>query len=666
MTPTEQLAQEIWAMKYKHSSDSSVEDTFRRVAHAVAPDNPYPYFVIMNQRLFCPGGRILAGAGTGRNVTLFNCYVMGTIEDSLKGILQAQQEAALTMQQGGGVGMDFSTIRPRGDHVAGLDAEASGPISFMRIWDATCRTIMSAGARRGAMMGVLRVDHPDIEEFILAKRDPNELRMFNMSVGVTDEFMTAVVEKSIFNLQFNGKVYKTVPARYLWDLIMRSTYNYAEPGILFLDTINNANVLNREEYIAATNPCGEQALPPFGACLLGSINLPQFIKMPFTEDAVFDLCLLEKVVPTAVDFLDRVIDISNYPLPQQEEYAKKRRRIGLGITGLADALAMMGLKYSSKKAVDMAGTIMGAIAAYARDASNGRNSHLLTIAPTGTTSLFLGNVSSGLEPIFALEYTRKITEKDGTKREVTIEDYAVSLYKSRHPGQPLPDYFETMADLEPEHHLAMQAELQKHVDNSISKTINVPVDYPYEKFKDIYINAWLKDCKGCTTYRPNDITGSVLSVEKEQTVDASGFPPRPHKLPGATYKLNWPGKPNAYYVTLNDKDNAPYEVFVSTKDPTDSAWLAAISRLISAVYRRGGPVDFVATELQEIYDAAGGMWVDGIYIPSFLALLGRTIAEHAGKQVNHTGTKCPSCGELSLTKENGCDICKSCGYSKCS
>jgi ribonucleoside-diphosphate reductase alpha chain len=665
VTPTEQLAHEIWESKYKHSSDQCRDDTFRRVANALVPENPEPYFSMMRDGFFCPGGRILAGAGTGRKVTLFNCYVMGTIEDSLPGILKAQQEAALTMQQGGGVGMDFSTLRPKGAPVKGLDAEASGPISFMHIWDATCRTIMSAGTRRGAMMGVLRVDHPDIGEFIEAKRDPHALRMFNVSVGVTDLFMDAILNDGPFNLEFGGKVYKTIRARDLWEKLMRSTYECAEPGVLFLDTINGSNHLRDEEYLATTNPCGEVPLPPYGACLLGAINLAKFVFNPFSSEARVGFGLLDYVAERAVELLDRVVDVSEYPLPQQEELVKKQRRMGLGITGLADMLVMLGYRYSSEQARDVAEEVMKAIKKSAERISNGRNSHLLTIAPTGTTSLFLGNVSSGLEPIFATEYTRKVLEADGSKREVVIEDYAVSQYHMMFPGEPLPDHFETVADLKPEHHLKMQAALQKHIDNSISKTINVPEDFPFEDFKDIYMEAWLSGCKGCTTYRPNSITGSILSVaEPVAKTPTPVLIDRPAKLEGATYKLNWAGKPSAYYVTINDKDGQPYEVFVATKDPADSAWLAAITRLISAVYRRGGAVDFVAHELQEIYDATGGMWANGVYIPSFLALLGSTIAKHSGAKTS-TGAKCPTCGEMAFTKEAGCDVCKSCGYSKC-
>ncbi|HEX6842273.1 MAG TPA: adenosylcobalamin-dependent ribonucleoside-diphosphate reductase, partial [Stellaceae bacterium] len=357
------ISQQIWDMKYRLKSadgaalDKTIEDTWRRVATALAEPEPdaarwaEPFYDALSGFKFLPAGRLVAGAGTGRNVTLFNCFVMGTIPDDMSGIFTHLREAALTMQQGGGIGYDFSTLRPKGAPVKGVGADASGPLSFMDVWDAMCRTIMSAGHRRGAMMATLRCDHPDIEAFIEAKREPGRLRMFNLSVLATDAFMTAVKEDAPWELTFAGTTYKVVPARELWDKIMRSTYAYAEPGVIFIDRINRRNNLHYAETIAATNPCGEQPLPPYGACLLGSVNLAALVLDPFMPQARLDLDELERLVPLAVRMLDNAIDVSRFPLPEQTHEAKTKRRIGLGVTGLADALILCGARYGSSDAV---------------------------------------------------------------------------------------------------------------------------------------------------------------------------------------------------------------------------------------------------------------------------------------------------------------------------
>jgi ribonucleoside-diphosphate reductase alpha chain len=475
---------------------------------------------------------------------------MGTIPDSLVGIMEALKEAAMTMQAGGGIGYDFSTLRPMDAPVMGIAATASGPLSFMDVWDAMCKTIMSAGVRRGAMMATLRCDHPDIFKFIDAKRDPLRLRMFNVSVLVTDEFMEAVRNDTPFDLKFNGKVYRTVSARGLWDHIMQATYAYAEPGVIFIDRINKKNNLWYVEDIACTNPCGEQALPPYGACLLGSVNLAAFLN----DDFSINWNLLAEIVATSVRMMDNVVDVSKFPLPQQEKEANEKRRIGLGVTGLADALALSGIEYGTDEAVFMTEKIMEFIAIHAYSASidlakekgafplfdaelflqsgfmqnmpdaihagirqHGiRNALLTSIAPTGTISLYAGNVSSGIEPIFALEYDRKVLQKDGSKITETVRDYAVDKWRRARPGQPLPSSFVTAQTLTPEAHVKMQAAAQKWVDNSISKTINVPEDISFDAFKSVYLMAWDMGCKGCTTYRPNDVTGSVLSVKEPE------------------------------------------------------------------------------------------------------------------------------------------------------
>ena len=455
------IAEQIWDMKYRFKEadgtplDGTVEDTWRRIARALAvveKDADHwenEFYGALEDFKFLPAGRITAGAGTARKVTLFNCFVMGTIPDSMGGIFDMLKEAALTMQQGGGIGYDFSTIRPKGALVTGVAADASGPLSFMDVWDSMCRTIMSAGSRRGAMMATMRCDHPDIEDFITAKSDAARLRMFNVSVLVTDPFMEAVKANGSWDLVFDGKVYQTVKARDLWNKIMRSTYDYAEPGVIFIDRINKANNLGYCETIAATNPCGEQPLPPYGACLLGSINLARLVKDPFEAGADLDVDGLSKLVATAVRMMDNVVDASEFPLPQQAQEAQAKRRIGLGVTGLADALLMTGLRYGSDEAARQTDRWLHAIARAAYLASvelakekgafplfdadpflasdammqmdddvrdqirtHGiRNALLTSIAPTGTISLYAGNVSSGIEPVFAYAYTRKVCKR---------------------------------------------------------------------------------------------------------------------------------------------------------------------------------------------------------------------------------------------------------------
>jgi len=559
------IARQIWEQKYQLKQfdgtpiDVSVHDTWRRIARSLASaektgaERAYyeqDFYDALESFKFIPAGRIVAGAGSERSVTMFNCFVMGTVPDNMAGIFQMLKEAALTMQQGGGIGYDFSTIRPKGAEVKGVAADASGPLTFMDCWDAMCKTIMSAGSRRGAMMATMRIDHPDILEFVDAKRDPLRLRHFNMSVLVTDDFMAAVEDGRDFDLVFKGEVYKTVKARQLWDKIMMATYAYAEPGVIFIDRINAMNNLNYCETIASTNPCGEQPLPPYGACLLGSINLAALLKDDWSD---IDRFKLKDTVATAVRMMDNVIDTSQFPLKEQEVEAKAKRRIGLGVTGVASVLALIGVKYGSIQAEYWIEDIMRIIkeAAYhasvdlaeekgaapmyraelldsgfmrtmdpsirARILKHGlRNCLLTSIAPTGTISLYAGNVSSGIEPIFALSYTRKVLQKDGTKREEIVEDYAARKWRERHGDRPYPDSFVTAQTLTPEDHVRMQAVAQQHVDSSISKTVNLPEDISFEDFKSVYRYAYNTGCKGCTTYRPNEITGSVLSSNDEK------------------------------------------------------------------------------------------------------------------------------------------------------
>lgn len=824
------ISEAIWDMKYRFKSpdgvpsDLTVSDSWRRVANALASveAEPLAWAGRFNQALdgfrFLPAGRILAGAGTDRSVTLFNCFVMGTIPDSMTGIFESLKEAALTMQQGGGIGYDFSTIRPKGAPVEGVGADASGPLSFMDVWDSMCRTIMSAGSRRGAMMATMRCDHPDIQDFIAAKQDAARLRMFNLSVLATDDFMAAVEADADWPLVFQGRTYRTVRATDLWGQIMRSTYDQAEPGVIFIDRINQMNNLHYAEEISATNPCGEQPLPPYGACLLGSINLAALIRDPF-ENGHIDDAELSDLVATAVRMMDNVVDASRFPLEAQAAEARAKRRIGLGVTGLADALIMAGLVYGSDAAVTQTARWMAAIrdAAYrasvelAREkgafplfdaeaylsgafiadlpqdirdgiAEHGiRNALLTSIAPTGTISLFAGNVSSGIEPVFAFSYTRKVLQKDGTRTEEEVVDYAVAKWRELYGDAELPDVFVSAQTLTPGDHVRMQAVAQKYVDSSISKTINVPEDISFDAFKDVYMQAWSTGCKGCTTYRPNAVTGSVLEVAErpvdagQKTVgdrvraarkkvglsqerianligttvasvsrketgkqleftrseaeiiaselgvslswlllgEAAEAPDRvlsdmtarsdgdvvyiseplerPETLEGATYKLKWPESAHAIYITMNDVvadgRRRPFEIFINSKNMEHYAWTVALTRMISAVFRRGGDVSFVVEELKAVFDPRGGAWMNRKYVPSILAAIGDVIERHmieigfiagpglgltedpaAERKVVGGGvapTACPSCGGFQLEIKEGCETCLDCGHSKC-
>lgn len=486
----------------------------------------------------------------------------------------------------------------------------------------------------------------------------------------------------------------------------------------------------------------EQPLPPYGACLLGSINLVKFIANPFSVESSVLWGKLDEVVATAVRMMDNVVDVSNYPLEQQMQEAFNKRRIGLGVTGLADALVMLGLTYGDEDALNFVDLLMRNITAAAYEASVAlarekgafplfdaekycdsefvkslpfdiqdsirefgiRNSHLTSIAPTGTISIYAGNVSSGIEPIFATSYTRKVLQPDGSRTEEKVEDYAVGLWNDLHEqgemlprtGRLLPKTFVTAQDLPPEAHVKMQAVVQKHIDSSISKTVNLPADISFEAFKDVYVQAYDLGCKGCTTYRPNDITGSVLSVEPAAAAPqpeadkpvADQLEPRPEALRGVTYKLKWPQDTHAIYITINDDGVKPLEVFFNTKNVEHQAWMVALARTISAVFRRGGEVGFMATELKEIADPKGGSWVGGKYVPSLIAAIGNVIQGHIdGLNGTHTtftevytlqgdlaamrdleqrmGDPCPSCGEYTMKKEAGCETCTSCAYSKC-
>jgi len=621
------------------------------------------------------------------------------------------------------------------------------------------------------MMATLRCDHPDIEAFVDAKSDPNRLRNFNLSVLVTDAFLEAVRADRSWELKFGGKIYRTLPARALWERIMRATYDFAEPGVVFIDRVNERNNLSYCETISATNPCGEQPLPPYGACLLGSINLARLIDRPFTAHAGLDLARLEERVRIAVRFLDNVIDISNYPLEPQRQEAIAKRRVGLGITGLADALIFCGLKYGSPEARALAASWMktvqnaaymasaelaaekgafplfeaerflkspnvAALEAPAREAvrrSGIRNGCLTSIAPTGTISLLAGNVSSGIEPVFDFVHRRHVLDKSGAPHEELVEDYAHALFRRQFgPSAPLPESFVRAGDLSAHEHLEMQAALQPHVDSAISKTINCPEDISFDAFKDVYLEAHALGLKGCTTYRPNPVTGAVLAPvvqpqpkapAKEPKVEISAVPAVPAEragvvymappleretvLAGYTYKLKWPGSDHAIYVTINDIERdgpagggqaprrRPFEIFINTRNLEHYAWTVALTRMISAVFRRGGDVTFVAEELKAVFDPQGGHWIAGRYVPSLLAAIGEVIETHMirtgflqsdaarlpltqakaqseGAQGGAAAAErpvrlklCPRCSSSNYTQREGCWVCDNCGFSRC-
>lgn len=814
------ISQEIWERKYKLvtpnpdiNDDMSVQDTWRRIAQAtsqadltcykIVPDldddrlefeqvREQDFYSILDNFKYLPAGRITAGAGSARQVTLFNCFVMGEIADDLDSIFSNLREAALTMQQGGGIGYDFSPIRPTGAPVKGVDADASGPLSFMDVWDAMCRTIMSAGARRGAMMATMRCDHPDLMDFITAKREKGRLNMFNMSILATDAFMEAVEKDDDWALchkvapkepveytprratrenpfskpvtEIDGRhIYEVIRARDLWDAIMENTYNHAEPGVLFVDRINKMNNLWYIEKISSTNPCGEQPLPPYGACLLGSLNLSRFVVRPFQHDAYVDFDDIKRTAALAVRMTDAVIDISNFPIPQQREEALFKRRMGIGITGLANMLFMCNRTYGSEKAQDMAELVMKTItvAAYTesirlarvlgpcpatetfhqrteflksgfmsnpefpaelRDEfmSYGiRNALLTSIAPTGTISLYAGNVSSGIEPIFAESFKRKVLDDNGKdSRTQIVEDYSILIHREYCESlgmDPNSEGFKkhlvTAQTLTPNDHLVMQAAVQKWVDSSISKTINCPKDIPFEDFKAVYISAYELGLKGCTTYRPNDTLGSVLEiVEDEQDAEylaeegpvdqpvedwemKTVLTSRVNVLNGQTYKLKWKG--SNFYVTINneviDGKVSPFEIFINTQNMDNFQWIVALTRMMSSVFRRGGDISFMVEDLKSIMDPNGGEFVAGKYQHSFIAYLGRIVQEHLdflegegnhddkmhaaawsnllNEAVEENGPvpdRCEECGEYAVVQTGqSCPPCLECGHSKC-
>ena len=732
------LSAEVLLEKYAKGAESSKLDVQRRVAGALAqaerPDEREHWaamFLAAQDAGFIPGGRINSAAGTGLQATLLNCFVQPIADsiaeavDGVPGIYTALSQAAETMRRGGGVGYDFSAIRPKGAFVKGTGSSASGPVSYMQVFDKSCETVESAGSRRGAQMGVLRCDHPDIEEFIHAK-DTGNLTNFNISVGVTDAFMQAVEADGTVELvhaaepsallkqdpevrqRADGKwIYRVVRARELWDQIMACTYDHAEPGILFIDTINRDNNLAYCETIAATNPCAEQPLPPYGCCCLGSINLTKFVKNPFTAQASFDFEMFDNTARIAVRMLDNVLDLSSWPLDEQNREAQAKRRIGIGVTGLGDALVMLGVRYDKEEGRECAAHILEALrdacylgsVALAKERGpfplfdregylaegtfasrlpdhiqteiheHGiRNSHLISIAPTGTISLaFADNASNGIEPAFSWTYTRRKRMVDGTVKEYAVEDYAWRLYKAMgHDMAKLPEQFVTALEMTADAHRAMVAVAAARCDSAVSKTVNVPEDYPFEDFESLYMDAWKSGIKGLATYRPNAVLGSVLSTtptqpepvaQKPQLIElpesdrrlalegvptpvlaSLKYPVRPELPEGASAwvsnTLAHPG--GAFSITVAELNGQPFEVRVNgVAGDTPPRGLEALANVLTLDMHTGDKA-WLARKIETLVKTNGDTFsarlpgkAEPMLLPSAAAALGRVVQYRA-------------------------------------
>ena len=701
LCPVQPISQDVLAEKYLKSGETDIEQLYQRVAKALAGaekselQQEWEQKFLVNLRAGAIGaGRIMSAGGTDIQATLINCFVQpvgdaiqGTDDEGYPGIYEALREAAETMRRGGGVGYDFSRIRPKGAKVKGTHSIASGPCSYINVFDQSCSTVESAGARRGAQMGVLRIDHPDVLEFITAKRTPGRWNNFNVSVGVTDAFMQAVADDAEWELVHKAKpgrklldngasqradgqwVYRKMPARELWNTIMQSAYDFAEPGILFLDQINRDNNLHYCETIAATNPCGEQPLPNYGCCDLGPVILTRFVRNPFGVGGApgFDFEAFEQAVAVQVRALDNVLDVTWWPLPQQREEAQAKRRIGVGFTGLGNTLSMLCLRYDREDGREMAARIAermrnaayrasvelakekGAFpqfdaAAYLGGGSFAsrlpddikdaikkyglRNSHLLSIAPTGTVSLaFADNASNGIEPAFSWSYTRKKRESDGSTSEYTVEDHAYRLYRALHGttrDTPLPAYFVNALEMTAADHVAMMQAVQPYIDTSISKTVNIPADYPYEDFKDLYHHAWRAGLKGLATYRPNNILGAVLETSAPKTeskAEAATEPADPMRtviesrpkgaLNAVAEKIEYwtqEGKKRLYLIVSFMPVSAPdgftveraIEFFMPVGQSGESQqWITATMRSLSLA-ARGGFLDRALDDLSKV------------------------------------------------------------------
>ena len=796
------ISRDVLGEKYLKPGETDVEQLYQRVARALAgAEKPelraeWEQKFLANLRAGAIGaGRIMSAGGTDIQATLINCFVQpvgdaiqGMDSEGYPGIYEALREAAETMRRGGGVGYDFSRIRPKGAEVKGTHSIASGPCSYINVFDQSCSTVESAGARRGAQMGVLRIDHPDVLEFITAKRTPGRWNNFNVSVGVSDAFMQAVQDDAEWELVHTAKpgkklidqgayqrgdglwVFRKMPARELWNTIMQSAYDFAEPGILFLDQINRDNNLHYCESIAATNPCGEQPLPSYGCCDLGPVILTRFVRNPFGVGGApaFDFDAFEQAVAVQVRALDNVLDVTWWPLPQQRDEAQAKRRIGVGFTGLGNTLSMLCLRYDREEGRDMAARIAermrnaayrssielakekGAFPKFDAKAYLGsnsfasrlpddikadikqyglRNSHLLSIAPTGTVSLaFADNASNGIEPAFSWSYTRKKREADGSTSEYTVEDHAYRLYHALHGASrdaELPEYFVSALEMSAADHVAMMQAVQPFIDTSISKTVNIPADYPYEDFKDLYHHAWRAGLKGLATYRPNNILGAVLQTSapkpeekpKEQAPEALAQDPmrvviekRPAGgLPAVAEKIEYwthEGQQRLYLIvtflpmpTADGKSTVEraIEFFMPVGQSGESQqWITATMRMLSLA-ARGGFLDRALSDMRKVTWDRGPVRLgtyqkaDGTHVPrwhdSEVAAIGyaieNLIAQRAQAQqdlfdadelpdvepgISHApagamaGKKCPECGAHAMIRKDGCDYCTQCGH----
>ncbi len=788
LLPVQPISEDVLREKYCKEGEHSAEDIYLRVARALAsveaPGLRAQWegrFLSNLQSGAIGAGRIMSAAGTDIEATLINCFVQpvgdciqGTDDDGFPGIYEALREAAETMRRGGGVGYDFSRIRPKGAAVRSTASLASGPCSYIDVFDRSCATVESAGARRGAQMGVMRIDHPDVESFITAKRTPGRWSNFNVSVAVTDAFMRTLADGGEWELVHRARpgqdllaqgarqrpdglwVYRTLPAQALWDQVMRSTYDFAEPGILFPDTINRDNNLGYCETIAATNPCGEQPLPSYGCCDLGPIILTRFVRHPFGLGglASFDFAAFEQAVAVQVRALDNVLDLTHWPLPQQREEAMAKRRIGVGFTGLGNVLAMLGVRYDEDDGRQVAVRIARSMrdAAYAASVELARekgsfpafnaegylrpgsfasrlgeatqaairkhgirNSHLLSIAPTGTVSLaFADNASNGIEPPFSWTYTRRKREADGSTSEYQVQDHAWRLFHALAGEQaPLPASFVTALEMKAAHHLAMMEAVQPFVDTAISKTVNVPADYPYDDFKGLYLAAWKAGLKGLATYRPNDILGSVLVSTPAATPAAPaasaaavvdpmraviGSRPR-GGLPAVAEKLEYwtqQGRQTLYLVVsflpVEGGRERAIEFFMPVGQSGESQqWVTSSMRLLS-LSARGGFLDRALADMRKVAWDRGPVRMgthtrtDGAQVPLWhdsevaaLAWAIQDIIARRNGQAQATppltepaaspeslpvmaGRKCPECGAHAVIRKDGCDWCTQCGH----
>lgn len=792
------ISLDVLREKYLKPGETTADELYQRVARALASvEKPelrekYEALFLANLKAGAIGaGRIMSAAGTDIQATLINCFVQpvgdciqGVDDEGFPGIYEALREAAETMRRGGGVGYDFSRIRPKGAQVKATASMASGPCSYMNVFDQSCSTVESAGARRGAQMGVLRIDHPDVHEFITAKRTPGRWNNFNVSVGVSDEFIAAVQNNAQWELVHKARpgaallaqgahqradgqwVYATVPARELWDTIMKSAYDFAEPGILFLGRINEDNNLHYCEDIAATNPCGEQPLPSYGCCDLGPIILTRFVRHPFGFGGVaaFDFDAFTKAVALQVRALDNVLDVTYWPLPQQRDEAMAKRRIGVGFTGMGNTLAMLCLRYDLPEGRTMAARI----AEYMRDAAyaasvdlarekgvfpkfdaNGylaegtfasrlpeslqaairqhgiRNSHLLSIAPTGTVSLaFADNASNGIEPPFSWMYKRKKREPDGSTTEYAVEDHAWRLYRELGGDvEALPDYFVSALAMPAEGHIAMMEAVQPFVDTAISKTVNIPADYPYEGFKDLYLQAWRAKLKGLATYRPNAILGSVLETHAAPAptlAAAPMVPPAPPVDPMRTVIESRPqgglsavaekleywtqeGHKTLYLIVSflpvptgvgNGMVDRAIEFFMPVGQSGESQqWITSSMRMLSLA-ARGGFLERALSDMRKVAWDRGPVRLgthrkdDGTLVPmwhdsevaamayAIQNILARRVADPVQQQLPldepapppvavpraMAGKKCSECGAHAVIRKDGCDYCTQCGH----